>query len=215
MTNNKPKRIDWFTSALIAVAFGIVVLLGMKFFQEDVIIPDHRKIKNWETLYINTPIAGSTNAPVKIIEFYSYGCGFCRILHHSLTKLQKNYQNRVSISYKPLHMGNYGLDFLYAIVAHCADRENKFKKVHKFLFQFESNIPDWKSLARKAKITKSNKFVNCIKKRKTASLVQQDELIFDSLQIRGVPYMIINGKGFLGSLIYPQLEAIVKQELNQ
>ncbi|MTI88873.1 MAG: hypothetical protein FH748_12980 [Balneolaceae bacterium] len=98
-------------------------------------------------------------------------------------------------------------------MAHCANQQNSFSIAHQVLFKSEESLPSRESFVYEANIPNADEFESCMENRSTNYLVERDEIIADSLHIRGVPYLIINGKGFLGSMSYAQLETIIRGEL--
>ncbi|NGP88721.1 hypothetical protein [Fodinibius halophilus] len=82
------EKVDWLTYGLVALAIVVVGLTTPNFFNSEVAIPAHDKVHNWDTLRTSySPLHGNGQSQVIIIEYYSYGCGYCRVLDHSLSKL--------------------------------------------------------------------------------------------------------------------------------
>ncbi|NGP88720.1 DsbA family protein [Fodinibius halophilus] len=117
--------------------------------------------------------------------------------------------------YKPVHLGEFGYNYFSAIAAHCAGRQKGFDTIHRKLFGEESREVDWKGLAESTDRIDNTEYLSCIEDRATEEEVKKDERSSSKLGFRGVPYIIINGKGFLGALSYQQLETIVQQELHK
>lgn len=211
------KTHDWVTYCLIAMAGIVIALIWLKLFNNNnTPIPPYKNIIGWDSLLTtDSPREGQIDAPIKIVIFYTYSCGFCNILHDSINELQQNYPREIVIFYRPVHMGNYGLDYFTASAAHCAYRDGSFKLVHNRLYEFQRIVPSWEKLADQANVKDQENFLQCIEERQFNSIIQRDEKVFDSLGGRGVPFIVINGKGFLGSLGYTHLERIVERELKQ
>lgn len=200
--------IDWKTSLLVILASVIAILAANKVFEPESTLPEYRYIKNWQQLVDFS----NSNTPIQIIEFYTYGCGFCNIFNEVLQNAAKIYPNKLSVTYKPIYFRTYDSNYHDAIAVKCAGIQNKFKVYHDLLFEKKSN---YKKLALKAGINKMNKFSQCLEKRKPHKIIIRNKQIADSLGIKGVPFTIINGKGYPGSFSITALTAIIRKELKR
>ncbi|MTI88872.1 MAG: hypothetical protein FH748_12975 [Balneolaceae bacterium] len=104
---------DWVTTTLLISALVVIVFVSKDFSKKRIVLPSHDNIENWESLISASFLSeGREEATVKIIEFYSYGCGYCNVLDSSLTKLQNEFPLEVITYYKPIHMGDMDLIIL-------------------------------------------------------------------------------------------------------
>ncbi len=82
-------------------------------------------------------VLGSPTAPVTIMEFYDYQCGFCARFHRAvLPKLERDFisKGQVKIIYRDYVLESHPYAADAASVAACAKQQGKFKEVHEALF---------------------------------------------------------------------------------
>ena len=88
---------------------------------------------------------GSLDAPVAILEFYDYGCGYCRQFHfETLPALKEEYINTGKVHWKsmPFIMGNWEASVPASLASECAARQGQFEKMANKIFDLQS---EWKT----------------------------------------------------------------------
>lgn len=205
-----------FVTIILAISAGTIAALAiLSFLNPEVSLPEPVIIGN-EQAFAAQSIHSfpSEEAPIQLIEWYTYGCGYCRILNGSLRLLQNTFKKETAMHYIPLHMGRFGFDYETAIAAHCVDKQEYFTALHTHLFSTDIGTMDWEETAEKIGIPNAALFVDGIDRREPKSVLHRNEQLADSLNLAGVPFIIINGRGYLGSLSFEQMEHIVERELS-
>jgi protein-disulfide isomerase len=210
--NNKKDSFDWITTSFIAAVCLLAVFTIYQISVPKSRIPKHKYIEGWKKMVINSPSTSVSEAKIQLIEFYSYSCSFCKILHSHLQKLKKKYPNAISFTYKPIYFHTFGQDYYDAIAAECAGMQHKFENYSNLLFKGKT---DYKQVALESGISKMDNFIKCLQEKNTKDVVENNQSIADSLGLRGVPFLIINGQGYWGALSTNTLTEIVKNDLKK
>ena len=143
-----------------------------------------------------SPILGSVDAPLTLIEFGDYQCSFCK-RHFDQTHdlIMKNYveTNKVKIVFKDLIV-TPGKDSMYAAhAAHCAKDQGMFWKYHDMLYNnWEGESTGWVTTDNLNKFAKNigldiNKFSKCMSEDKWMELINASKDDANALGITGTP----------------------------
>lgn len=90
---------------------------------------------------------GNADAPVRIVEFSDYGCGYCRKFHlETWPTLRKDYIDTGKVLWKtvPFVIGNWANSVEASMGSECAVEQGKAARMTTLLFERQS---DWKSVA--------------------------------------------------------------------
>jgi protein-disulfide isomerase len=81
---------------------------------------------------------GSPAAPVKVVEFSDFRCGFCRLFYHTtLVPLTQHYGDLIQFVYRDFPI--FGIESINgALAAECAGDQGMFWEYHNLLFDNES-----------------------------------------------------------------------------
>ncbi len=151
---------------------------------------------------------GSADAPVMIIEYSDFNCGYCRKFHtDTFDKVVDAYvkTGKVRLSYK-----HYPFlaqtSFIKAQASECAAEQDKFWEYHDALFgssldgiQDEASVRD--ALGRLAGDLKldTTAFQACMASANAQARVQNDASEGQQLGVTGTPAFLINGKPLVGA----------------
>lgn len=108
---------------------------------EDVVreIYEGRYVRNNKFVTIDlrdTPMAGSSDAPVTLVEFFDYGCPMCVQVAPALERVLAENQGKLKIYYKMFPLVGKHPDSLGAAQAVLAARaQGKFKEMHHLVFE--------------------------------------------------------------------------------
>lgn len=165
---------------------------------------------------------GDPNAPVKLIEYASAGCGHCAAFAiETLPKIKADWIDKGQVYYV---LRDYPLDNVAAgasMVARCLPREG-FYPFMEVLFR---NQPEWHKnegaidaiagLARRAGLSRAQ-VESCLKDQKVLKQIQ-DSLDEASkvLAVSSTPTMFVNGKIVTGAAAYADFEAEFKAALEK
>ena len=143
-----------------------------------------------------SPILGSVDAPLTLVEFGDYQCSFCK-RHFDQTHdlIMKNYveTNKVKIVFKDL-IATPGKDSLHAAhAAHCAKDQGMFWKYHYMLYNnWEGESTGWITSDNLNKFAKNigldiNKFSKCMSEDKWMELINASQDDANTLNVTGTP----------------------------
>jgi protein-disulfide isomerase len=163
----------------------------------------------------NDPVRGKKNAPVSIVEFSDYRCGYCRKINPVLQDLYNDNKNSIRHIFK---------DFAFlapdspvaANAAQCVNEQKPeaFWDFQKMLFDTPNlNLPKLKKLAQKFKLN-INSFSACVKSNKYSSKIDESRNLGISLGVRGTPAIFINGRFIKGAFKLDELQKIVNDEIS-
>jgi len=143
-----------------------------------------------------SPILGSIDAPITLVEFGDYQCSFCK-RHFDQTHdlIMKNYveTNKVKILFKDL-IATPGKDSIHAAhAAHCAKDQGMFWKYHYMLYNnWEGESTGWITSDILDKFAKNidldmNKFSKCMSEDKWMELISASQEDANTLGVTGTP----------------------------
>ena len=149
-----------------------------------------------------SPILGSVDAPLTLIEFGDYQCSFCK-RHFDQTHdlIMKNYveTNKVKILFKDMIV-TPGEDSVYAAhAAHCAQEQDMFWEYHYMLYNnWEGENTGWITNDILMKFAQNvgldvNKFSKCMSDSKWIKLIHASGQDASILGITGTPSFFLIG----------------------
>ena len=160
-----------------------------------------------------SPMLGSKNAPVVLVEFADYQCPYCQKVHADLMKLQKEFGDNLAIAYKDFPLPMHPFAEKAAEAARCAGVQGKFWEFHNWLFEDKKLEPaDLKQQASTLQLN-TTQFDACLDSGSQASVVQKDAGEGKRLGLTGTPSFFANGHFFSGAMTYDALRDMVGQQL--
>lgn len=182
-------------------------------------------------IFIETGVAptiGDKNAPVTIITFSEFQCKYCEIGNKTLMDLYHNYPKDIRIVYKhgPLKESTHPYAISAALAAVAAQNQNKFwpyaDKLYGLVNQADEDdiekevfIERTIALAEELGMNKT-KFINDMNHPDTLKRVLKErDMLYQTLNGRGVPTYYINGQKLVGSKSYEQFETTFLLELDK
>jgi protein-disulfide isomerase len=163
----------------------------------------------------DTPVRGSADAPVQIVEFADFECPYCQQIQPVVDKVLADYKGRVSYAFKDFPLPNHAHAQKAAEAAHCAQAQGKYWEFHDLLFatrQFE--IPQLKDSAEKLKLNVGT-FSKCLDSGEQADLVKKQFDESQTLALPGTPAFFVNGRLINpnGTVSYDTLRQLIEEEL--
>ncbi len=159
------------------------------------------------------PRRGPENAPIKLVEFSDFQCGFCTRALATVQQVMKEYPNQVQWIFK-----HYPLDFhKEAPLAHeasmAAGEQGKFWEMHDLLFER-------KTLARGALVGMAKelgldvpRFVKDLDSHRFRPTLVADQREGSELGVDGTPTFFVNGKQVVGAVPIEQFRKVIDAEL--
>ena len=166
-------------------------------------------------------VFGSDNAPLKIIEYISYGCPYCAEFYQ---RSYKNYFKRYIDSGKvQLIIRDFPLDepsLRASQLVHCTAKD-KQKKVIKTLFEKQAswahnkNFPERLENIAKISGMVGGMFHECMtNKVLEESILEARVKGYNAFQVHSTPTIIINGNKYIGLFDNKQLPQYLDKLLN-
>jgi protein-disulfide isomerase len=158
------------------------------------------------------PAIGPEDAPITIVEFSDFACGYCRRFHEqTFEALMEKYPDQIRFVYRDLPVvGGYEA----AQAAECADEQDAFWEFHDLLFTgglgFEENA--YREYAETIGID-ADALVECVNDGQLAMEVEEDAQYALGLGANGTPTFFINGIPLVGARPISDFEAIIESEL--
>ncbi|HWN67506.1 MAG TPA: thioredoxin domain-containing protein [Haliangium sp.] len=159
-----------------------------------------------------TPYSGAVDAPVKVVEFYDYGCPTCKQFVPLLKEALASYPDQAVLYYKqfplPSHVHSKGA----AQAALAAHEQGKFQQMHEILFARSPNHT-------RAELSQYAKSIGLDMGRFEANFVamqprvEADVAEGNAAGVDGTPTIYINGKQYEGPTHPKYLGMWIEEEL--
>jgi protein-disulfide isomerase len=148
----------------------------------------------------DTPIKGAENATVSVVEYSDFQCPFCKRGKDMLPDILKEYDGKISISYKQYPLPNHNWAMKASIAAVCVYEQgnDKFWTFHDEVFDNQKKITvenadeTFNEYAKKMGLD-TKKFDACVASDATAAKVKADIAEAQSIGVNSTPTFVING----------------------
>ncbi len=149
---------------------------------------------------------GTSEAPLRMIEFYDYGCGYCRTFHQDTrAPLQERYVESGQILWKsvPFIIGRWAASVPVSLAAECARDQGReyFEAISAIIFRQQS---DWKSASAPEELAEEyaeqagldmERYRTCFENDELLWRVQAQSEFAEQLGVRGTPTFFLVGWG--------------------
>jgi protein-disulfide isomerase len=168
----------------------------------------------------DAPARGAATAPLTMVEYVDYTCGFCRQFADTVeAPLLERYAGRVRIVYKNFPLtGLRAWSADAAAAAACAYQQDndKFLALHDKLFRNQPRLKEGRpllaSLAREAGLD-WKLFSACLEDPQTEAALARDVAEGDRVGVTGTPTFFLNGRPIAGARPAEMFYAVVDEEL--
>jgi len=148
----------------------------------------------------NTPTKGAKDAQITVVEYSDFQCPFCQRGKEMLPQILKEYDGKVSISFKQYPLPNHNWAMKASIASLCAyDQGNdKFWAFHDKVFdaqkkiKLESADDIFKAYAKEIGLN-TTEFDKCVVSDETAARVKADMQEAQTIGVNSTPTFVING----------------------
>ncbi len=145
----------------------------------------------------SAPHAGALNAPVKIVEFFDYGCPACARFHPLLESVAADMKGDVVIYFKQFPLSSHKDSPGAAQAALAAHKQGKFGQMHLMLFEHQHehlmvNLVDY---AKEIGLDMPKFRQDYIE---AEALVKADRAEGERVGVNGTPAVYINGREYEG-----------------
>ena len=174
----------------------------------------------------SSPVFGSNDAPITMIEFGDYQCFYCnKFFHNTEDNIVKNYVDtgKVKLIFKDFTI--IGQDSVTAAnAAHCAQEQGKFWEYHDILYSnWSGENTGWVSTAHLLQFAKQaslneNQFSQCLTQKKYTQVVRGSVSDANTLGLMGTPdFFIISPDSSITKVVgaqpYEVFDEIFKSKL--
>ena len=162
---------------------------------------------------------GSDDAPARILEFFDFGCGFCRKFHEeTLPALTAKYIDSGQLLWKavPFVIGNWVNSVPATLAVECALDQGRYEEMAETLFQRQ---PEWKPASEPEPVLEGiadelgldmEAYRSCMSSDEFLWRVQAHSTLARQVGIRGTPtFVVIGYQPFSGALPLELFEQII------
>jgi protein-disulfide isomerase len=161
------------------------------------------------------PYLGPADAPITIVEFSDFRCGFCGRFHQqTLPLIIEEYGDQVRFVYRDF-IAVGGLP--QALAAECADAQGEFWAYHDALFEQQGSYNtsgDLISLADTLGLD-VEEFTQCLENETYRDEVLADSEDGQAYGVGGTPTFFINGRRLVGAQPFSAFQEIIEEELEE
>lgn len=151
---------------------------------------------------------GDVNAPIKVVEFSDFGCGYCQKFHTEIYPALKEKwvdSGQVQWKYVTYVSGMFanGLDAAYA--AECTGEQGQFQPMHKILFERQK---EWKNEGDPRPLFEGYveeigadlaTYQSCVVEERQRARIRSGILAGARLGVRGTPSFLVDGFPLVGA----------------
>lgn len=171
-------------------------------------------IDGWEEMQVDAVVLGEASAPVVLVEFVDFQCGFCRRFHASYEIVREQYGDHLALwlLHYPLQMHDHALPAAHAV--ECADRQGAAAPFVDLVFAVQDSLgtKSWESFAEDAGLADIADFAECLSSDPAAGRVEKGRFWGEHVGVRGTPTILVNG-WLLRPPPYEPLETVVERAL--
>ncbi len=174
-----------------------------------------------EPLRFNVEIAdgdhgrgGGKDAPIQIVEFSDFQCGFCNKVLSSLKEVEDAYGEKVNVTFKHFPLGFHKDAPKASEASLCAGDQGKFWEMHDKLFENQKalGIDKLPGYAEAVGLDMA-KFQPCLDDGKYTDQVAADMAAGSAAGVSGTPAFFINGRFVNGALPFEAFKEVIDEEL--
>ena len=171
---------------------------------------------NWDELYNNSAdyFVGPADAPVTVVEFFDYRCGYCKRSAAWTAKLPESYDGQVRVVYKEYPIFG-GISETAALASLAAGRQGKYLDMHLALMNLKSNDDLTEQKIDELAMQNGIDVQRMRSDMNSDSVKQQlanDQALGRTLNVGGTPGFFIGNEVVEGANL-PKIEAAIKAGL--
>ena len=162
-----------------------------------------------------SPVRGTTNPIVTIVEFSDFECPFCKQVQSVLRQIVESYGRKVRLVFKHLPLEGHRNSLPAGRAAYCAAEQDRFWQFHDAVFAAGNlSPPVFEQIASDLGLGLP-KFQECVAAERSRAAVVKDIEAARLLHIESTPSFVVNGKVINGALSFADFQKIIEQELSQ
>jgi protein-disulfide isomerase len=160
------------------------------------------------------PSLGPGDAPVTLIEFSDYRCGFCKRAQPVVEALLERYPSQLRFVHRSFPLNE--VSRAAAEAAACANEQGQFWEFHRSLFASEVNL-DAEGLMQHASELELDleAFRVCVDERRYQAAVEADLAAGREAGVNGTPSFFVNGIHMEGARPFEDFVTAIEKELSR
>ncbi len=168
---------------------------------------------------------GDLNAPVAVLEFFDYGCGYCRQFHlETLPVLKEEYIDPGQVHWKsmPFIMGNWKASVSASLASECASKQGRFEEMASKIFDLQAawkTGPDPEGVLEGFAVEiglDMDSYRSCISNDELLWRVQAHTDIAQQFGVRSTPTFVVRGYGPIpGAIPLPVFREVLDTILSE
>ena len=201
----------------IAAATLIVALLSVPSFEPPA-AAQNSTISSFLDGLGREPMLGSATAPVWIVEFSDFQCGYCRkFWQDTLPRLKESYIEKGTVRFTYRHFAVLGKPSEQAaLAAECAAEQKRFWLYHDKLFENQGRVlfteSHFKRIAAGIGLG-SDRFDACLGTGRYKEKIERESATAAYLGGQGTPLFFVNQRLLPGAQPYSLFQKIIDEEL--
>ncbi len=164
------------------------------------------------------PRMGPDDAPVVIVEFVNYACGYCVSFSATIEKLRRRYPDVVAVVVKNLLFQPGLAELQLHEGGQCAADQGRFPEYYRAAFSFGATAvthEPWHDIGDSIRIPDMRRYSICVQSGMYQDRVNRDTREAAQLGIVGTPTSFINGLPVAGAMPFQQLNRLVASLLGR
>ena len=148
----------------------------------------------------DAPIRGAVDAPVTIVEFSDFQCGFCFRVNPTLAQILERYQGKVRLLFKHSPIEGHTAAPLAHRAAWAAQQQGKFWEMHDRIFANQRDMGREALLAHAAALGLDRaRFVADLDGPQSKAVLDRDQAEAAKVGVDGTPTFFIDGVPLVGA----------------
>lgn len=162
----------------------------------------------------NSPVRGSANAKVTIVEFSDFQCPFCGMGANVMEKIARNYPNDVKFVYKFFPLPGHNLSRPAGKATLAAGKQGKFWEMRDMIFNNQDSLKEtsFDEFAKSLNIDLA-KFQQDLGDPEFDKIMDDDVELGASLGINGTPAFFVNGITVMGAQPLEKFRNVIDKAL--
>jgi protein-disulfide isomerase len=145
-----------------------------------------------------SPSKGPEQAPITIVEWADFECGFCAKAAPVLDAAIQAYPNQIRVVFKHFPLAMHVHSTQMAKLAIAAGNQGKFWEMHAAMFAAQGSTLDEPAIRKLADTLKldADKLLKDAEAPDAAARIERDRAQADKLGLKGTPFVVINSRRF-------------------
>ncbi len=162
-----------------------------------------------------SPLKGSPNAPIVIVEYSEYQCPFCRRAQATMHELEEKYGDKVSFVFKHFPLAKHSQAKPAAIASIAAERQGKFWEYKHALFEHQKDLRNegiYEQIATEVGLD-LERFRRDIADPEIEAQIKVDVVQAKKVGVTGTPCFFVNGYKLKGAKPLDAFVDVIEREL--